>query len=121
MKHFVPFSTLRVKDKLIRIVLFGAFLVMGFMAGCGPLPAFAQADAKPVLKARLTATELEAINSLGEKLTANLQQRTALVERLAAVEQEMRTGHPGYHFDEPTGELLPDPKPEPAKPEPAKK
>jgi hypothetical protein len=105
-----------VRQRLIKAALYSAFFVLGFMAGCEQMPAFAQDKPKPEFKVRLSATEVEAINSLGEKLTANRNEGAALLQRLHTVEAEIAVAHPGHHFNEASGEIVPDPpKAEPTK------
>jgi hypothetical protein len=70
------------------------------------------------LKVRLTTTETVAINSVAEKLGAHQAEINRLQAQLHAIEGEIAAEHPGYHFDEPSGEIVQDPKPES---DPAKK
>jgi len=95
-----------------------AFFVLVFIvAGCGQMPTFAQD--KPQLKVKLSVAEIEALNSLNEKLTANRNEGAALMQRLRSLEAEIAMEHPGYHFDEASGQIIPNPAAEPKKDDPA--
>lgn len=110
--------------KFLRALLF----VLPLMAvSCMPPvnAAFAQqavtpAPAKVEEAPKLSTTEVVAIGAINEKLQANAKERANYIQVVRSIEDEIAKEHPGYHFDENTGQIAKDAAPEKPADAPAK-
>lgn len=57
--------------------------------------------------AQLTATEKTALDALGSAAKQLAAAQKEFAEKLHAVEEDIKAAHPGFQFDEKTGQLVP--------------